>query len=48
MAEEYNSENKSAVTEVPEEGFDMMGLMLDYLSHWKWFVVCAILALGCA
>lgn len=35
-------------TDSTDEGFDIVGLLLDYLSHWKWFVLCAIIALGCA
>lgn len=48
MAEEFNSESKANNAEVNEEGFDMMGLLLDYLAHWKWFVLCGVIALACA
>ncbi len=27
----------------PEDSFDVTGLLLDYLSHWKWFLVTLII-----
>lgn len=47
MSEDLNNIN-STKTESHEEGFDTTGLVLDYLSHWKWFVLCAIVGLACA
>lgn len=47
MSEDLNTIN-SKNTENREEGFDTTGLILDYLSHWKWFVLCAIIGLACA
>lgn len=47
MSEDLNTIN-SKNTENREEGFDPTGLILDYLSHWKWFVLCAIIGLACA
>jgi capsular exopolysaccharide synthesis family protein len=31
-----------------ESSFDVAGLLLDFLSHWKWFVLCVIVCLCCA
>lgn len=36
------SENKEKISR-GQEGFDLMGLLLDYLSKWKWFVLSLIL-----
>ncbi len=30
-------------TEINEEAFDLTGLLLDYLNHWKWFVLSVVL-----
>ncbi len=34
--------------EKSEEVFDLVGLLLDYLAHWKWFVLCILIAAGVA
>ena len=31
-----------------EEAFDLVGLLLEYLSNWKWFAICIIIAAGFA
>jgi capsular exopolysaccharide synthesis family protein len=31
-----------------EEPYDLTGLILDYLSHWKWFVVSVLICVCCA
>ncbi|MCH5219820.1 MAG: polysaccharide biosynthesis tyrosine autokinase [Muribaculaceae bacterium] len=31
-----------------EESFDLIGLLLDYINHWKFFVCSLIICLGCA
>lgn len=46
--EDFTSENKADSSHSEDEGFDSMGLVLDYLAHWKWFAVCGIIALACA
>ena len=38
--EDFTSENKADSSHSEDEGFDSMGLVLDYLAHWKWFAVC--------
>ncbi|MDE6278085.1 MAG: polysaccharide biosynthesis tyrosine autokinase [Muribaculaceae bacterium] len=49
MADERTKESNTSVkSEGFEEGFDVMGLLMDYLSHWKWFVICGVIALACA
>lgn len=35
MAEEQNGN----IQEIENEEFDTKGLLLDYLSNWKWFVL---------
>ena len=44
MAEEQNGN----IQEIENEEFDTKGLLLDYLSNWKWFVlgVVVCVALG--
>lgn len=46
MANENNliDTNKKA----PEESFDTAGLLLDYLSHWKWFLLTVLICGGLA
>lgn len=34
--------------EKQEEAFDLVGLLLEYLAQWKWFVICVIIAAGVA
>lgn len=34
--------------EKQEDTFDLIGLLLDYLSHWKWFVISVLIAVGIA
>lgn len=41
MAEELKKTTEAA----EPENFDTTGLLLDYLSHWKWFVVSVIVCL---
>lgn len=31
-----------------QDAFDLVGLLLEYLAQWKWFVICIIIAAGCA
>ncbi len=31
-----------------EDSFDLAGLLLDFLTHWKWFVLSVIICLCCA
>lgn len=31
-----------------DDSFDVQGLLLDYVAHWKWFILCVILATGYA
>ena len=45
MSEIINNQNKQ---EKQDESFDLLGLLLDYLSNWKWFVLSLILAIGFA
>lgn len=40
MMENDNQQNKST-----EESFDTTGLILDFLAHWKWFVLSVIVCL---
>ena len=40
-------QNAQQTSQSFEETFDTMGLILDYLVHWKWFVGCVIVALIC-
>lgn len=40
MMENDNQQNKST-----EESFDNTGLILDFLAHWKWFVLSVIVCL---
>lgn len=48
MPEDFNSESKSGLVDAADDGFDVMGLLLDYLAHWKWFAISAVIALACA
>lgn len=34
--------------EKQEESFDLVGLLLEYLAQWKWFVICITIAAGVA
>lgn len=34
--------------EKQEEAFDLVGLLLEYLAQWKWFVICITIAAGVA
>ncbi len=45
---ELNVDNLNNNKVSNDEGFDTMGLLLDYLAHWKWFAVCGIIALCCS
>lgn len=42
--------DKNNVTnqEKQEEVFDLVGLLLDYLANWKWFVICILIATAIA
>lgn len=42
MSNETIDQNNSNSVETNEEAFDLTGLLLDYLSHWKWFLISAI------
>ena len=35
-------QNNANTQDKQEEAFDLLGLLLDYLSNWKWFVLCFI------
>ena len=51
MAENINTQNNSNVNNVQEkqeDAFDLVGLLLEYLAQWKWFVISIIIAAGCA
>lgn len=50
MSEENakTADSSAKVSEPIDESFDTMGLLLDYLHNWKWFVLCAIVAVGIA
>lgn len=40
-------EKKNRPEDIEEiENFDTKGLLLDYIAHWKWFLVCVIVAIG--
>lgn len=41
MADENNKHNTAE-----PENFDTQGLLLDYLAHWKWFVISAVVCLA--
>lgn len=41
-----DNDNKIFNKDGQEDTFDLVGLLFDYLSHWKWFVVCIIIAAG--
>jgi uncharacterized protein involved in exopolysaccharide biosynthesis len=41
-----NNDNKILNKDGQEDSFDLVGLLFDYLSHWKWFVVCILIAAG--
>lgn len=41
-------QNNANTQDKQEEAFDLLGLLLDYLSNWKWFVLCLIVAIGVA
>lgn len=45
---ELNNNNNLSSTDKNEEAFDLVGLLLEYLAQWKWFVVCIIIAIGFA
>lgn len=42
MSNENLDHNNSKTVEINEEAFDLTGLLLDYLSHWKWFLISAV------
>lgn len=49
MSELNNAKITNTVNqEKQEDAFDLVGLLLEYLAQWKWFVICVIIALGCA
>ena len=50
MTENNNTSNNSLNNgqEKQEDAFDLVGLLLEYLAQWKWFVICIIIAIGCA
>ena len=42
------NKNNLSNQEKSEEAFDLVGLLLEYLSNWKWFAICIIIAAGFA
>jgi capsular exopolysaccharide synthesis family protein len=42
-----NIEDKSQQGKI-EEPYDLTGLLLDFLSHWKWFVLSVLICICCA
>lgn len=47
MAELKNNVNGQEKQE-DQEAFDLVGLLLEYLAQWKWFVICVTIAAGVA
>ncbi len=47
MAEEA-ADNQAGKKKTVEDNFDTTGLLLDYLSHWKWFILSIVVCIGCA
>lgn len=41
-----NERNDNTQKGTIEEAFDLTGLLLSYLANWKWFVLCAVIALA--
>lgn len=40
--------NNMSVQDKQEDVFDLVGLLLDYLANWKWFVTCVLVAAAIA
>ena len=47
MDQNLNNLN-NASNQDKQDAFDLVGLLLEYLAQWKWFVICLIIAVGCA
>lgn len=47
MDQNLNNLN-NASNQDKQDAFDLVGLLLEYLAQWKWFVICVIIAVGCA
>lgn len=47
--EDVNVNNAGAEVNSPkaEEAFDTTGLLLDFLSHWKWFLLSVVVCVAC-